>query len=161
MKIAFDLDDTLIPTTRSFSCGTTVHNGLPRLISKEPLRRGAIPLLKSLSKEHSIWIYTTSLRPQASIKWWFRLMGVSLEGVINHQRHAHDIAHYPNIRYSKYPDMYGIDVLIDDSEGVAMELASQQCHFILVKPEELSWVDNIRKALGFLSNKAPTKNYAR
>jgi len=73
-KIAFDLDDTLIPTTTTF-------------FFKEELRVGTIALMKELSYEYALWIYTTSLRSEFYLKVWFYSMGVKLEGIVNVQIH--------------------------------------------------------------------------
>jgi len=86
-KIAFDLDDTLIPTTTTFSVGSQKAPFPLNLFFKEELRVGTIALMKELSYEYALWIYTTSLRSEFYLKVWFYSMGVKLEGIVNVQIH--------------------------------------------------------------------------
>ena len=62
MRIAFDLDETLIPAPGSPML-VERPNVVARDISREPLRAATLDLLRGLGREgHEVWIYTTSLR---------------------------------------------------------------------------------------------------
>ena len=67
MRIAFDLDGTLVPKPGSVMpverCGLVA-----RAVSREPIRKGAPGLLRSLRhRGHEVWLYTTSFRSPARI----------------------------------------------------------------------------------------------
>ncbi|MBE9118587.1 hypothetical protein IQ249_22110 [Lusitaniella coriacea LEGE 07157] len=144
MKIAFDLDDTLIETTQKFASGTEANSLFFKLFFKEKLRKGTKELLKSLEQDHELWIYTNSLREIAYIKRLFALIGVSLSGVVNSEIHDRFVRNRPNLKnYSKVPQSFGIDLLIDDSPGVEMECQEQNCDVLIVEPSDLEWVNKI------------------
>src|SRR5579871_6795075 len=91
MRIAFDLDNTLIP------CGeatfpvepTPLVGPLLRLWGCGcGLRQGARELLRELRRRrHDIWIYTTSGRSPLQMRLLFLLQGIPLGGVVNCHRH--------------------------------------------------------------------------
>jgi hypothetical protein len=146
MRIAFDLDDTLIPCGYEFPTERTLPKMLMELCGCEPLRKGTVELLKSLKKQgNEIWIYTTSLRNASSIKWLFLLHGVHIDGVVNQDLHNKKVRS-GHIYCSKYPPAFGIDVLIDDQEGVQLEADKYNFNMIWVKPEDTSWVNKIKNA---------------
>ena len=147
MKIAFDLDDTLIPTTRRFSVGSRALPVPYRIFFKEELRVGALGLLKNLVQAHEVVIYTTSLRKPFYVKLWFKLWGVSISQVINHDIHTKETQGTKYSGFTKSPQLFGIDVLVDDSEGVKLECDAQLCKSIIVKPNESNWVNIIESAL--------------
>jgi len=63
MRIAFDLDDTLIPSVHTFATELPPRRLLGRLLCRICLRLGTTRLLRALSNQgHDLWIYTTSLR---------------------------------------------------------------------------------------------------
>jgi hypothetical protein len=143
MRIAFDLDDTLIPTSE-FACGSTVASFPLSLFFQERLRNGAVELLKAISKKHELWIYTTSYRKPFYIKSWFRFLGIKLNYVINqtiHEKAVKTNIHYS--RYSKAPKLFGIDLLVDDLPGVGIECKNQSCNYIIVHPSDEHWVEKI------------------
>lgn len=110
MRLAFDLDDTLIPCGHHFP----VEVPLWPLPGVERLRAGAPALLRSLRAEgHTLWVYTSSMRSPWSIRWTFLAYGVWLEGVINAARHAAVLGGGPH-RHHKHPQAFGLDRLYDD-----------------------------------------------
>jgi hypothetical protein len=143
LKIAFDLDDTLIPTTVLFSCGARGAKFPFNLFFKEPLRLGAVELLNQIYAEHELWIYTTSLRPPLEVKLWLYSFGIKVHGVINADIHSVCVKRTPYQNYSKAPKLFGIDYLIDDSKGVQMECEAQGVSCILVSFDDNQWVEKI------------------
>ncbi len=139
MRIAFDLDDTLVPTNHRFSVGS--HKlGFPlRLLFKEELRVGAVELMQNLSKNHEIWVYTTSLRGELYIKAWFYFWGVKLHGVVNNKIHTNRVVNSKYARFSKAPELFGISVMVDDLAGVKIECNRQNCVAIIVHPKDNDW----------------------
>ena len=77
MTISFDLDDTLIPGTKTFE--TEEQNSMQKLTGIERIRKGTIELFKELrSRGHKIYIYTTSFRPRLKAKLTFLSYGIPL-----------------------------------------------------------------------------------
>ncbi len=141
MRIAFDLDNTLIPYAKEFP--VEPRNILMRFLRIEPLRKGAIELLKELDHSgHEIWIYTTSFRTVTKIRLTFGLNGIRLKGVVNQQIHS-NLMKGRSESYSKYPPAFDIDLLIDDAEGVKLEGEKGGFNVIWVKPNDMNWVEHV------------------
>lgn len=142
MRIAFDLDDTLIP---SVSCFPTEPRRLGLgAIFREEIRLGAIDLLRGLSKDgHEIWIYTTSLRSHVYLHSWFWFLGIPLVGVVNGSDHR-----FHGCPGSKHPPAFGIDVLVDDSEGVVMEGNARGFRVVRVLPSDSKWSEVVQTSIG-------------
>ena len=153
-KIAFDLDDTLIPTTREFATGSSLTRFPVSVFFRERLRNGAISFLKDLSSEHELWIYTTSLRSAFYIKLWFLFSGVKIHRVINGDIHRKSVRGTEYRHLSKAPGLFGIDYLIDDSPGVAHECRWQSTCCITIHPQDISWQDMIINELAGTTLKA-------
>ena len=142
MKISFDIDDTLIFYDKS-------KNGRVKLLNGEFLREGTIELLKELQEKHELWIYTTSLRTPWLLKLSFRLKGVKIHRVINQNEHMKlkelvSINNFP----TKLPKEFGIDLHIDDSEGVVMEGKQHGFKVMRVDPEDKNWTQTIKEQIG-------------
>lgn len=139
MRIAFDLDDTLIsPEFPAEECPW-----YRRILLKEKLRRGTKQLFRKLENHgHEIWIYTTSCRSETYISHLFRAYGLKLAGIVNQDRHNR-----LNAPSSKYPPAFEIDVLIDDSPGVEQEGRTHGFKTITVLRDNQDWVNDVLKAL--------------
>lgn len=148
MRIAFDLDDTLLPSDHSFP--TEAPTGLMgTLFAGELLREGAAELLKSLcAAGHEIWIYTTSYRSRWGTKMLFRSYGISIAGVVNRPRHVRQLESLPeNLKTcTKYPPAFEIDLLVDNSEAILEESLRYEFNMLLVRPDDDGWVDTIKQA---------------
>jgi hypothetical protein len=145
MRIAFDLDNTLIPCGSDFPTVWRLPKPLMNLCGCEPLRVGTVELMQYLkSQGNEIWIYTTSLRNTSSIKWLFLLYGIRIDGVVNQQIHNKKLKG-ENIYCSKYPPAFGIDVLIDDQEGIQVEADKYNFDMIWIKPEDTNWVEKVKR----------------
>src|ERR1700751_3101658 len=122
-RISFDVDDTLV------CCGIDMpaeRTCLPAFLHRqfcEPLRQGTCAMMHELRRRGwSIWIYTSSLRPLFYIRMWLYFHGIRIGGVINAERHQDALSSLRLSRVpSKYPPAFGIDLHVDDSEGVRME----------------------------------------
>ena len=137
------MDHTLVPhdATGRAESDTTLFTG-------EHLRKGTIELLKDLGQTHELWIYTTSFRSQWMLKVSFWLKGVKIKRVINEQDHDNMIRHYTfNMRPSKYPKHFGIDVHVDDSVGVLEEGNAFGFKVIQIDPLDPEWTTTIRNRL--------------
>jgi hypothetical protein len=143
MRISFDLDNTIV-------CGPAVPREFltPWWLAwycREPVRLGTQGLMRALAlRSCDLWVYTTSFRSPAYIRTWFRSFGVSLGGVINQERHLAAVGEQGP---SKLPSAFGIDLHIDDSEGVAIEGRRHGFEVMVVRPEDLDWADRIVAAV--------------
>jgi hypothetical protein len=148
MHIAFDLDDTLIPCEFTFPLER--RPWLARGLGLESLRRGTVELCRQLrGAGHRLWVYTTSLRSPMSIRLTFLAHRIHLAGVINQDRHVRCLRNgRPSAsECSKYPPAFGIDLLIDNSEGVHEEGRRFGFRVVWVRPDDDDWVETVRSRL--------------
>jgi len=139
--ISFDLDNTLIPYSNEFPVEKKSLWG--RLLGGESLRKGTPFLFRSLeNKGHEIWIYTTSLRSEASMKRTFRSYGLGPSRFIN-QNTNQRVLSSKNCRASKNPTLFGIDIHIDDLEGVQIEGDQWGFRIILLPTDMVDWTEFI------------------
>jgi hypothetical protein len=141
MRIAFDLDGTLIPTGFAFATVNRLPKAITACCGTEPLRAGAAGLMRFMQAQgDEVWVYTTSYRSTAYIRLLFLLHGVMLKGIVNQAVHDRWVKRQPGApRCSKYPPAFGIDLLIDDQEGVLLEAQRHGFKMIWVKPDEPDW----------------------
>jgi phosphoserine phosphatase len=72
VRIAFDLDDTLIPSAHFFPVEAPVRPWLAHLVDGELLRRGTGRVLRHLTERGcTLWVYTTSFRSPFYLKVLF------------------------------------------------------------------------------------------
>jgi hypothetical protein len=97
-----------------------------------------------LRRRCEIWIYTTSYRSPRYLRAWFRSFGITLGGVVNQDCHDRIIGRQGP---SKYPPAFGIDLHVDDSEGVWIE--GQKHHFavVVVSPNDPDWASRVLEAV--------------
>lgn len=140
MILSFDLDDTLISKNK-FELEKS--NVFQRLLGLENLRKGTIDLFKELKKQkHQIYIYTTSYRSESRIKWTFYSYGISVDFVINQQKHQKTIRK-KDIHCSKFPPVFNIDIHVDDSIGVEMEGQKYGFKTIIISETDENWTETI------------------
>jgi len=144
MRIAFDLDNTLIRGVHSFALEAPKHRLWARLLGKEALRAGIAELAAHCQHQgHEVWVYTTSYRSAGYIRRLFWLHGIRLAGVVNQARHDREV----RVRSTKYPPQFGIDLLIDDSEGVRMEGERYGFAVLVISPADAEWVAKVKARL--------------
>jgi hypothetical protein len=149
MRISFDVDDTLV-------CGPQVptEQFVPwwrRCWYPELLRHGTRDLMRELlARRCRLWIYTTSYRSLHYLRRWFANFGIPLEGVVNQYRHERVIQRSADLAYhcpSKYPPAFGIDLHVDDSEGVALEGKQHHFRVLVVSPDDPDWTTRVLEAV--------------
>ncbi len=149
LRVSFDIDDTL---TRHRSQASAERELLPRIVHRwlgEPLRCGTVALMRELRRLGcSIWIYTSSGRSPFYIRRWLLLHGIRVDGVVNDVRHRnclaiHGFTHSP----SKFPPAFGIDLHVDDSDGVRMEGEAHGFRVVVVQPGDDSWTQRVLDAV--------------
>jgi hypothetical protein len=156
MRISFDVDDTLV----LYDPESPVEYLVPwwwRWRYNEPLRHGTRRLMQALQAAgHELWIYTTSYRQPRYMRGWFRSFGVALTDVINQDRHDLVVkkSQFPGYTPSKYPPAFGIDLHVDDSEGVAMEGRQHGFHVVVVSPTDVDWAVKVLEAVDARSAKS-------
>ena len=144
MRVAFDLDNTLIRNDFDFPLAAAKRPLFQKLLQTELLRQGVQELFAFCRQQRwEVWIYTTSYRSPLYIRKILWVYGLRPDGIINQTRHTKHV----RVRSTKHPPTFGIDVLIDDSKGV--ELEGQRFNFsvIQIDPENADWVTTIRTQL--------------
>lgn len=144
MRIAFDLDNTLIRSAYNFALETPRRRFWARLLGKESLRAGIVELADYCqARGWEVWVYTTSYRSAGYIRRLFWLHGIQLAGVVNQARHDREVT----VRSTKYPPQFGIDLLIDDSEGVRLEAERYGFNMLVVSPTDAEWTAKVKARL--------------
>lgn len=145
MRISFDLDDTLV----CYQSGSPhAPNRIPWLLRGwlvDPMRAGAIELFRELRRRRcTIDVYTTSFRSPAKVKWWMWFYGAKIERVVNGYEHARKMQEM-NLEYppSKHPAAFGIDLHIDDSEGVKDEGKKYGFQVLVLDPQDPEWTEKV------------------
>jgi len=152
VRIAFDLDDTLVRCGKRFP--TRAPSGAKRVLCSELLRRGAGELLRELkSAGHEIGVYTSSDRSRARVWLNFWSYGVSLGHVVNKTVHdawwnSLDAQRRAQLAPClKFPPAFGIDLLVDDSEAVASRGDALGYEVVLVDPDDDNWCARVLRAV--------------
>lgn len=151
MRISFDLDDTLVPTTERFPTEPPPLWG--RLLfpwARQWLRVGAAGLLRELSRGgHDVWVYTTSSRSPVFVRCWFASYGVRLGGVVTAERNLRRLrGTHPDLsRLSEFPPAFGIDLHVDDSLGVVQEGDAHGFSVMRVDPLDPAWDHGVLTAI--------------
>lgn len=142
MRISFDLDDTLICHRDDVPREPNRVPWILRYWFREPLRKGAVELLAGLQQQgHEIWVYTTSYRSSPYIRWFLRFHGIRITRVVNQTIHENHCGR--NGGPTKAPHLFGIDVHIDDLEGVAIEGRQYGFQVIQVDWNDPQWVGKV------------------
>jgi hypothetical protein len=154
MRIAFDLDDTLIPSVAAFSTEPPPRWGIG---PGEALRSGATALLRELAdRGHAIGVYTTSDRARTSVWWTFLRYQISLCRIVNRRAHddwLHSLSRADRDRmrqHIKYPPAFGFDLLVDDAIVVANAGVRHGFNVVLVDPRDEHWA---RRVLDFVRSR--------
>jgi hypothetical protein len=144
MRVAFDLDNTLIRGAFDFPLALPRYQFLARLLGHEALRAGTVELAEYCSQQGwEVWVYTTSYRSAGYIRRLFWLYGIQLAGVVNQARHNRDVT----VRSTKYPPQFGIDLLLDDSEGVRLEGQRYGFEVLVIDPADADWTAKVRAVI--------------
>jgi hypothetical protein len=149
MRISFDLDDTLI----CYGTGTPCEPRPPWYwrfwASDEPLRLGARSLMQALRERGwELWVYTTSHRHPGSVRRWLRSYGIRVAYVVNQDVHDRHLRRSPrDYPPSKNPRAFGIDLHVDDSDGVQMEGEQHGFRVVVIAPQDEAWTEKVLAAV--------------
>ncbi len=149
LRVSFDVDDTLACSGEPGCCETSLVPSPIRRWLGEPLRQGTTALIRELRRRGcSVWIYTSSGRTPFYIRRWLLLHGIRVDGVVNSERHRAGLAaHGLERRPSKFPPAFGIDLHVDDSEGVRMEGDAHGFRVVVVRPDDPHWTRRVLDAV--------------
>ncbi len=151
LRVAFDLDDTLLLTGSVAGAEVEAGPALARWLLRGPLRPRTVPLLRSLrASGHDLWIYTTSYRGALRIRLAFASAGIRLGGIVNQRRQEREMGSHSaeGRRCSKYPPAFGVDLLVDDSLGVEAEGREYGFSVCRVAPDDRYWLHTVSCCVG-------------
>lgn len=149
MRVSFDLDDTLI----------CYQKGVPREHSKipfflrpwfnEPLRQGTRALIVAMRQQGcDVWICISSSRSPVLLRIWFAFHGIWIAHVVTHETYKAYLKQFPDSHPpSKNPRAFGINLHIDDSEGVKREGEIHGFEVLVVSPEDTEWTNIILQTI--------------
>ena len=140
MRIAFDLDNTLIRCGYDFPLEQPRRRVWAKLLGGEPLREGVVAVAAYCrQREWEVWVYTTSYRGSWYIRKLFWLHGIRVAGAVNQPRHNQE----GTARCTKHPPSFGIDLLLDDSEGVRLEGEKHGFKTMVIEPQDADWAQKV------------------
>ncbi|MGB0523312.1 MAG: hypothetical protein ACPGJS_10160 [Flammeovirgaceae bacterium] len=155
MRIAFDLDGTLIIEDHPFPLEKRAKPYEHKPLSSEQLRAGLINLYQNIvNLDHEFWVYTSSYRSIEAIERLFKQYELNLHGIINQGIHHNTLAKKENeLRWiSKYPPAFEIDLLIDNSTLVQEESKKWGFEVLLISATDLFWTEKIMQKISLLQN---------
>lgn len=144
MRISFDLDDTLICYQEGVPRETPLVPLLNFLLN-EPMRQGTRALIADLqSRGCDVSICTSSSRSPLLVRLWLALYGVRVRRIITQETYERHLKRFPdNEPPSKNPRAFGIDLHIDDSEGVRLEGERYGFDVLVVAPDDTGWAQKV------------------
>lgn len=123
------------------------------------MRLGTCDLVAELrSRNWEIWIYTTSLRSVFSIRRWLHAHGVTVDGVINQRVHARKLGDWKGRRPSKNPALFGMDLHVDDLDGVRLEGQTHGFDVVVVEPANENWTNIVLDAANHMTMRCTPSN---
>ena len=85
---------------------------------------------------------------EAAVRAFQTSRQIRVDGIVNSERHLHGLALHGFSRLpSKYPPAFGIDLHVDDSEGVQMEGDAHGFRVVVVRPEDERWAQRVLHAV--------------
>jgi len=148
--ITFDIDDTIRLHGSSQPSEHPTISWASRIFYREPIRIGFVQVCNDLrTLGCRIGIYTTSSRSVGYIRRWMGCYGLKPDIIINSAIHETAIAgRYRHDRPpSKHPGLFGIDLHIDDSDGVAIEAKKFGFRALVISPDDMHWGASILDAV--------------
>jgi hypothetical protein len=79
------------------------------------------------------------------VRRWLRAYGIHVSRVINAAEHAARFGH--GTSPTKRPHAFGIELHVDDSEGVRLEGEQYGFHVCVVAPSAADWVEQVLAAI--------------
>ncbi len=144
MRVSFDLDEVLFVSPQTHRTEPPLPFPLG-LIFRERLRLGTPGLIRALQEDGCrVWIYTSSERSERYIRWLFRLYGVSLDGVVNAERHRREVQQGRREPLpQKLPSRYRISLHVDDESVIASWGRTYGFKTYLLSAQDDDWKEKI------------------
>lgn len=144
MRVSFDLDDTLICYGKVVPC-EPVKLPLLKFWLNEPLRQGTRALIADLKRSGcDVCICTSSSRSPLLVRLWMALHGVWIGRIITQETYTAYLRRFPDSQPpSKNPRAFGIDLHIDDSEGVKREGDRYGFDVLVIAPDDSDWARRV------------------
>ena len=144
MRVSFDLDEVLFVSPKTHKTEPALPFPLSWLF-RERLRLGTPELIRTLQKlGYEVWIYTSSFRSEAYIKWLFRFYGVRFDGIVNAQRHLREVQRdRKTILPQKMPGRYRISLHIDDETVICTAGSQYGFRTYQLDAQDDDWKDKI------------------
>jgi hypothetical protein len=76
------------------------------------------------------------------VKLMFWAYGIPVDEVINQSRHDKKLKEH-NVRSSKFPPAFGIDIHVDDSPGLIIESERFNFKAVVVNENDVDWHDTV------------------
>lgn len=159
MRISFDLDDALFVYPKTHK--TEKPPVFPfNLFFKERLRLGTPELIKELqSQDYEVWVYTSSYRTVRYIAAYFKLYGVSFDGIINANRHLREVQRdKKKMLPQKMPPYYHISLHIDDEKVICSQAKQYGYYAYRLDEEDPEWKEKIIKYAGEIRDRLRKRN---
>lgn len=144
MRVSFDLDDTLICWQKEVAC-EPARSPLLKWWLNEPLRQGTRALIAELKQSGcEVWICTSSMRSPLLVRLWLLMYGVRVGKIVTQDTYAAHLRRFPDSHPpSKNPRAFGIDLHIDDSEGVKREGEMYSFDVLVIDPNDVDWAARV------------------
>lgn len=146
MRVSFDLDEVLFVQPDTHKTEPPLFFPLNKIF-KERLRLGTPHLIKRLQgMGYDVWVYTSSFRSEAYIRWLFKCYGVKFDGIVNGTRHLKEVQrNNATTLPQKLPSRYRISLHIDD-ETIICTLGRQYgFNTYQLDAQDDDWEDKIVK----------------
>ena len=144
MRVSFDLDEVLFVNPDYVQAEPALHFPLNKIYT-ERLRLGTPALIRQLQQMgYEVWIYTSSFRPEKYIRKLFRHYGVTLDGIVNAERHLKEVQRNNATQLpQKLPSRYRISLHIDD-ENIVCSMGRQYGYTTYqLTGQDAEWKDKI------------------
>jgi hypothetical protein len=150
MRVSFDLDDTLICYQKGVPCEPSKIPFFLKPWLKEPLRQGTRALIAEMKRRGcDVWICTSSSRSPVMVRVWLAFYGIWVTSVVTQETYAAYLKRFPDSTPpSKNPRAFGVDLHIDDSEGVKREGEHHGFDVLVIAHDDTRWTDRVLQAVG-------------
>ena len=149
MRVSFDLDDTLICYQKEVPREPSRIPFFLKFWLNEPLRQGTRILISELRRKGCrVEVCTSSSRSPLLLRVWFAFYGIRVGRIITQRTYEAYLRRLPDEQApSKNPRVFGIDLHIDDSEGVKREGEQYGFDVLVIDPSDLDWAQRVLDAI--------------
>ena len=156
MRVSFDLDEVLFVRPETHKTEQPLKFPF-NYIYMENLRKGTPELLMTLRKMgYEVWIYTSSFRKEKYIRNYFKHYGVTLDGVVNAQRHLREVQRdHTETLPQKLPNHYRISLHVDDESVIVSNGKRYGFEVYQLDAQDDDWVEKVIATAEKVKSKLP------